>query len=333
MNGELGIWIAPYNLVAKRNLSSRAQSRTREGALLLLEEQGGEGFADIHPWPELGDRPLNEQIKCLEDGTLTPLLQRSLKLARLDLQARLCGESAFAGLSIPESHALVVDAFEAGGDEFDRLAAEGFRILKLKLGRDLLKEARRIEELAARGFRLRLDFNATPDVETISGFLGSLSTLACKQIDFIEDPCPWNLQDWRRLTQESGVSLALDRAVASEAEIPSASGGFDWLVLKPAVQELEVVANWRLCVTSYLDHPVGQMGAALEAARLKASSCGSSLGICGLLSHRVFEPNEFSETIATQGPTLLPPTGTGIGFDHILSPGNRTRSLNWKRLR
>ena len=63
-----------YTLVPRRSLSPLAGARTREGALIRV----GDGFADVHPWPELGDAPLDEQLALLARGETTPLSERSL---------------------------------------------------------------------------------------------------------------------------------------------------------------------------------------------------------------------------------------------------------------
>src|SRR4029078_6257499 len=87
------MWFCRYTLKPRRALSALAGARPREGALL----RAGDGFADIHPWPELGDEPLEEQLKHVE--TLP-----ALHYARIDGEARRRGVSLFDGLTIPESH-------------------------------------------------------------------------------------------------------------------------------------------------------------------------------------------------------------------------------------
>src|SRR5687768_6861088 len=72
----------------------------REGALLRVDD----GFADVHPWPELGDLPLDSQLALLVRGEITPLTAASVRLARLDGDARRRGISLFEGLTIPLSH-------------------------------------------------------------------------------------------------------------------------------------------------------------------------------------------------------------------------------------
>jgi hypothetical protein len=105
------IWIHRYELKALVPMSSRATSLTRSGALLRIERgPGAPGFSDLHPWPELGDLNLNEQLARLKgnaEAGRTDLLRRALILADLDREAREKNISAFKGLIIPRSHALI----------------------------------------------------------------------------------------------------------------------------------------------------------------------------------------------------------------------------------
>ena len=98
--------------------------------------------------------------------------------------------------------------------------------------------------------------------------------------------------------------------------------GVDVLIVKPAVQELPRIAL-PIVITSSMDHPVGQFGAAYVAAK-HASLIDAR---CGLFTHVLYEPNEFSEAIRTDGSRLLPPAGTGVGFDALLE------RMPWERLR
>ncbi|MCU1228491.1 MAG: hypothetical protein JWO97_1375, partial [Acidobacteria bacterium] len=68
---------APYELVARRALNARATELRRRGA--LIEVDGG--YADVHPWSELGDAPLDEQLAMLARGETTSLTRASLRFA------------------------------------------------------------------------------------------------------------------------------------------------------------------------------------------------------------------------------------------------------------
>jgi len=92
----------------------------------------------------------------------------------------------------------------------------------------------------------------------------------------------------------------------------------DVLVVKPAIQDIPQT-NKEVVITSYMDHPVGQFGAAYFAAKFPSHRCG-------LFTHVLYERNEFIEAIRSDGARLLPPQGTGVGFDELLE------KLPWKKL-
>ena len=107
---------------------------------------------------------------------------------------------------------------------------------------------------------------------------------------------------------------------------------FDVCVIKPAVQDVpdlitnsEVLQSKDICVTSYMDHPVGQMFAAFEASLLQTKLPDQVL-VCGLLSQDCYEPNEFSKALNIKDNILEPVEGIGIGFDKLLS------GLEWQPL-
>ena len=60
------------------------------------------------------------------------------------------------------------------------------------------------------------------------------------------------------------------------------------------------------------DHPVGQFGAAYVAATHHVNAR------CGLFTHVLYEPDAFFERVERDGARLLPPRGTGLGFDDLL---------------
>jgi len=292
------IWVHRYELVPRARLSARAAAGPRYGALLRVDD----GFADVHPWPELGDAPLDEQLSRLARGETTPLTARSLHFAALDAAARREGRSLFDGLTIPESH------WPAAAGE----APPAFDTVKVKMpGSDP----------PSRG-RLRLDFNATLDA---ASFLRVAASLPRERIDFVEDPCPYDAAVWRELRAQTGLRLALDREFATE--------GVDVLVVKPAIQPVpgeQVAAGGEpnpfssslgdvsIVVTSYMDHPVGQLHAA-------AAARSATNPRCGLVTHVLFEPNAFSERLALDGARLVPPGGRGIGFEDLLEEADWTR--------
>jgi len=276
------MWFCSYALKPRRALSALAGARTRYGALIRTES----GFADVHPWPELGDATIEEQLTRLARNETTPLTAASLRLAQADSEARERGVSLFAGLTIPESH--------WSGDD----PPHSFDTAKVK---DASKLPDRV--------RLRIDFNATLTAEE---FEAIAKRLPRDRIDFVEDPCPYDAKTWKALRDRTGLRLALDRSFAED--------GVDVVVVKPAIQEVPQTAK-EIVVTSYMDHPVGQLGAAYVAANHATSSR------CGLVTHVLYDRNEFSEQLELDGMRLVPPRGTGVGFDDVLE------RLPWRRLR
>lgn len=321
------IWISRYELRPLPALNSKASSAPKLGALLRV----GHGFADLHPWPELGDKPLDEQLTLLASGTTTPSTRASLLFAEADGEARATGKSIFDGLTIPASHSLRLTS--EGEIDIEGLARQGFERIKVKAGKNLDSERVWITGVLSKidatrlTLKMRIDFNASVTRSQLESFLSFIPTSLRGHIEFLEDPLPYHPDTWQELRDAYGVRLAADFEKPSDT-----FRGIDTLVIKPAREnvaaQLEMAEEHelRVVVTSSLDHPVGQMGAAFAAARLQRDH-PDLVDACGLLSHTSYQPDAFSERIAMDGPHLIPPSGTGVGFDDLLA------ALPWKRLK
>ena len=306
------IYYSLYELKQKKKLGlSRSESRV--GALLKVAE----GYADLHPWPELGDLDLEEELRSIALGNFTALSRRSLVIAAEDGKARVEKRSLFAGLSIPTSHLLV----DPSADH-SLLVEQNFERVKWKCSSDLTALARHLESLVpmlqGTGLKVRLDFNECLDQYAFVGFLRSLSDDALDRIDFIEDPFVFESKSWLGISEKFHCHLALDRQNSAKLGV-----GFDVSVVKPAIHDPKPFLNLaatemkRIVFTSYLDHPLGQLAAAFEAARA-VQAHPYLLEPCGLLSHLNYEKNEFSELLQSRGPELLAPEGHGLGLGEIL---------------
>ncbi len=290
------IWISRYELTARVSLNARARSVVRRGALLRV----GNGFSDLHPWPELGDQDLDQQLDGLARGQLTLQVKASLELAAIDGAAREKGISLFEGLGIPQSHWPGV----AGP------APTGFDTVKFKCGPHTTPAD--LQQMASQASRLRLDFNETltaGQFEQLAPVMGSLP------IDFVEDPTVYDAVAWNQFRSRFGVRMAIDRRMATD--------GVDVVVHKPALSLALPGFEGEIVITSYMDHPVGQFGAAWVAAQNRDRVSAR----CGLFTHVAFESNAFAESIEANGASLLPPDGTGIGFD------DQFETLMWEPLR
>ena len=308
-----------YSLVSRSALNSRSDRVEHHGALIRVGDDVL-GYGCIHPWPELGDLSLDETLACLKNGKITPLIRQALHCAQHDADARRAGVSLFDGITVPLSHATVTLDTES----FSKAEAAGFTAVKVKLGRVLPAESERVRSLAEKfpAFRWRFDFNHTRSLAEVERFLHSLSEELCKKIDFMEDA-------WSEGEQPDGlllgVPLAVDRKVYTDV------GEFPVLVVKPAVNDADSIvksatANGQKVVfTSYMDHPLGQSYAAWKAG-LAASLSPSDTELCGLITHGLFQPNEFTECLGDPSPQFIPAAGTGLGFDVLL------KNLEWKPL-
>lgn len=317
------IWFSPYSLTPRRSLGAHASqsSKTREGSLLKFEfESGAIGYSDLHPWTELGDDSLPTQLKKLADKNLTQLSTRSIELARKDATARAESRSVFEGLSVPNSHFLFTDASALTISDAAGIEAEGFKVLKAKAGKNLIAERKALEAVfGAEGnlsLKLRLDFNSVLDLKTAEEWLLSLSPSVREKIEFCEDPCAFDPAAWRELHKRTGIDFYCD--LESESLFQTEQLGVKGLILKPARQNPRSLRakSYSLVVTSYLDHPLGQMSASFEAACLNQSY---DVGVCGLLSHVAYEASPYSERIPARGPALLPDLDQpGFGFGDLL---------------
>jgi len=315
--------IHQYVMRSRGSLNAKSVRCVHRGALVRVDHEEGVGYGCIHPWPELGDEDLDQILTMLAVGEHTALSTRALQCAQADAAARRRGVSLFDGLTVPRSHAtLMMD--EAG---FQAAVEAGFTAVKVKVGRNPALEAEFIRGQARRFPELmwRLDFNGVLDAVAVESLLADLGEQVRDKIDFLEDAFLPNITPWINALGPYDIPMAVDR------EVEDACGGYGVAVIKPAVNELEPILERasdegkRVVITSYMDHPVGQSFAAWEAAKAY-QSFPDVVDTCGLITHGLFEPDEFTVALGEPGPDFNPSCGTGLGFDELLE------SLPWKPL-
>ncbi len=301
------------------SISSKGGFGDRQGALLrIVFEDGKLGYADCHPWVGLGDPPLDMQLSLLSRGLLTNVTKRSLHFAKIDAEARSKRIYLFSETVIPPSHWLISHPEQDIPDQFSRV--------KWKVGSDPLNEIPALLHLLKRlpsHVKVRLDFNGKLLQRDFKEYIESVGAWK-HRIDFIEDPFPYDSQSWETIQKCYGVTLACDHQ--SEKRCRKVNS-HSVTVVKPAIQDEQIFFHGindeqRIVVTSYLDHPLGQLNAAYIAAMF-LSKFPAKVDACGLLTHTVYQTNEFSETLQIQGTVLAPPKeGTGFGFDDLLEKQN-----------
>lgn len=288
------IHVHRYTLRSKAAVNAVKANREHEGALVRI----GGGHGCLQPWPELGDLPLDRQLSILSKGGFTGMLERLRICCKLDEAARKRARSEFVDFTIPRSHSY-------GEQE------KG--VVKVKCGADVVAEAARVNRCAAA--KLRLDFNATLTPDGFREFVKCLDEATVARIDFVEDPFDAPFHVWAKAQKAVPFALASDRVpVPAEVEI-----------VKP-VLHTQQRRRRRVVFTSNMDHPIGQLFAAREAAAYY-NAHPDQLEVCGLATHVLFDPDPFIERMQCDAENrLIFPGGTGFGFDDLLE------SLPWQRL-
>lgn len=302
------LWISRYELQAAGALNSRTGRSIYEGALV----REGAGFGCVHTWPELGDPTLEECLEDLAGERKLALVRRTLACIEADGVAREAGRSLFEGLEVPRSHATLPVLNE---EVLSEAVRRGFEQVKVKAGREVGSELRKVRRMMQGfpGVGWRIDFNESGTCNELLEEFAYWTDEEKAAIDFLEDPVAYEGGDWTRLGRETGMTLANDRHVGEDR------GDSGILIVKPAVNEM--LDGKRVLVTSYMDHPVGQVFAAWEAARAGVT------GVCGLQTHWVFASNPFTEVLGEVKPEFTVPEGAGLGFGDLLE------GLSWRRLK
>jgi o-succinylbenzoate synthase len=315
---------SPYTLKPVQHLNNVTNMGERKGVLLKIEWPDGLiGYSDLHPWPEFGDAPWEDQLAGIRHGQISPMMEQSIWLARKDAQLRKQDKNAFQGLAIVKNNYIVTDIASEAEGLADRLKTAGFDTVKIKVGRDLQQEAEFISLLGRDGaFKLRLDFNSMGTWQTYERFMSSIDKVALQRVQYVEDPFPFDVQAWTEAKRFAPI--AIDNQL-SKVDLKKLQGKpFDVVVLKPAKNDVNfvlhqsVIHDFKITVTSYMDHPVGVIHALAIASELKKSHPQRILD-AGCMTLKLFQMDSYSAEVVTSGPFLKRPTGKGIGFDALLS--------------
>lgn len=318
------IWFYRYELEPMNELGVLAGASIREGALIKVQWPNNKfGFSDLFPWPELGDVDLETQLVAMSLGRLTSLAEQSIWLAKKDADFRSRQLNIFAGAPRIKHHYLINDISKFNDNILGNLRSSGFTTVKIKVGKRLEDEARFVSRLIRQNpLLVRLDFNAKIDFESYKRFMNSIDLTERAKIEFVEDPFPWNLEQWKEAA--AFVPLALDNEFEKVnwdefKERPP----FKIIIVKPARRDVDLDIklalqhDLKLVVTSSLDHPVGVAHACNIAIEIK-KSYPSLLLDCGCLTLRSYKSGDFFSRVQATGPFFTGVNGTGIGFDDLL---------------
>ena len=220
----------PYTLYSRGALNAVSVRREFHGALILVDDAVG----CLHPWPEFGDAPVEEQLELLRQGGTSKVIERALRMAAVDGEARRSGVSLFAGLEIPPCH-WSWDQNQPSDMQMRRVVEEGWQAIKTKGWGNVGEVLRWLDSFAGktRGseVRLRVDFNSSLKPYQFRNFMEWMPARVRERLDFVEDPFPYDAERWTAMQSAHGVRLALDK------QLRGANAGFDVAVLKPGRRE------------------------------------------------------------------------------------------------
>lgn len=311
---SMNISFSPYSLQPKdKNVFAPGR-----GVLLRIEKEDRVGYADLHPWPSLGDLSIEEQLEKLKRGETTSQINQSLQFAEWDAVARKERRHLFEGILVPKSHLFI-------GSIYSIEKASDGDVVKVKMGDRLDDEIdfmiSQRQFIKKNHLKFRIDFNEKLKVPQFELFLDRCAWLL-PIIDFVEDPFPYDTKKWAEFQEHYKISLAADRQSYEALGKPESS---HTIVIKPAIQNIDRLhyCGQKLVVTSYLDHPIGQLAAAYCAVQLQ-SKYPESCVLAGLNSHDFYRSTEFSSRLEVNNGHLYPSQkGTGWGYDDLL------KELKW----
>lgn len=300
--------ISPYSL--------KFNAQSLEG--ILIEEE--EAYSLLQPWPHLGDPSLQQHIEDLKTKRALPLTQRALEILAQDKRAKRERRS-LVPTRVPPSHVLLLNL-----DSLENELILGVKTFKIKIGNYFEKDLeflKKIEDKMSLGaFRLRLDANLKLSPKEADDFFSKLNDKLLCAIDFVEDPICGEVEDWQRFSERYNLRLAHDFAPAHFRDVA------DIWVLKPSRENpwpwVEKAAHdmRRIVVTTALDHPLGHVVAAAEAAQISEQH-PLLIDECGLLS---FETLQVETPLLRKGAELDCSQLKEFGFGMDLS------RLAWKEL-
>ncbi|MEO5338121.1 MAG: o-succinylbenzoate synthase [Magnetospirillum sp. WYHS-4] len=337
--------ILPYRLALRRPWrSARGTVTHREGFLVRLDTaEGPVGFGDCAPLPGHGTETAAEALAALEEmrggfrggpvqGLMAGLVHRrprnpaaccAVETACIDLLAQDKHKPLRRYLQPQAGNRVKVNGVVGGLDDGapDRAAgllAEGYRVLKVKLGiADWPEELERLRALPE-GALLRLDANGAWTAEQTRTAIADLADLP---IEALEEPCATaDMVTLAALQDAAPFAIALDESlIRLGPEAVIAARPVKRLVLKPAVLgslglarflgHRARAAGMEAVVTTALDSAVGVLAACQVAA---------AIDIDGTLAHGLSTSSWLAEDVgqapAVENGTLRLPELPGLGF-------------------
>lgn len=321
------IYTHSYELKPFLRPNSRTSLENRRGVLVAVEDQAGtRGYADLHPWPELGD-PRLEDILSTKSGNLW---QAALANAQSDLHIWQQNQNLLAEAETLKNHYWCSSPEDKGRESVLQALAqaqsEGYQVAKLKCGKNPSLELKFLEDsLGVFKGQWRLDMNASMSLTEARAFFGSCSQALKERIEFVEDPCPFSEGGWRELS--ATLPLACDFEGAERSGLQKYP--FKFRILKPSRMQPQEVQTWMetkeisIVMTTSMGHGLDilfSMATILKFPHLKKQTHG-------LQAFDMYERDFVSRHFIRQGPHIL-----GISSDAGFEFRSELERLSWTLL-
>ncbi len=334
--------VIPYALPFREfYVTARGSLAQREMVLLRLRSDDGlTGLGEAVPMSLRGGATLARVVSELELlSELSELDEAGLRggIANLSAPARCAAltalmdlrgrRAAAGGRSAPAAGepvrcnaTLVAGEPAAVAEDALRWAAEGFSTFKLKLGTgDDAGQVRAVREAVGPGARIRVDANASWDVDAAKRTLAELEEL---DIELAEQPVA-TLEEAAEVAAATSIPIAGDESVESrsDAERAVSLGACDLTGIKlskvggpeEAIEIAEVLPSY---VSSALDGPVGIAAAAQVAQTLREGAPVGGLDLAhGLATQRLFAATVATTECELRDGMLHLPSGPGLGVE------------------
>jgi L-alanine-DL-glutamate epimerase-like enolase superfamily enzyme len=202
----------------------------------------------------------------------------------------------------------------------ERWAADGFESFKLKLGTgNDIEQVRAVRQVIGPEARIRVDANATWDVETAKRTLVALEPL---EVELAEQPVA-TLEEAAEVATSTSIPIAGDESVESRADaVRAVSMGACTLTgvklskvggPEAAIEIAEVLPSY---LSSALDGPVGIAVAVQVAQTLDETGGDEGARLAhGLATQRLFASTIASVECELRDGILHPPDGPGLGVE------------------
>ncbi len=277
------IWVSPYELEPHEILGGVHHSR--KGVLLKFETVGGLiRYSLYQPIESLGDVPLDVFVENLKKKSEVVDLDILNKVKKVSISLEDVSRYKNQKVGVYYSSPSVASFLEEAQD----IEKMNFKTVKIKVSK-ISEIENSLSLLSELPFDYIFDFNTKASPSEFASMTKETQSFFKTRVLYVEDP-------YKEKLKFSYAKLASD--------FNDYEGFEDVVVLKPTGfnHDMKNSNGKDVVVTTYLDHPLGQIIAALWAVKYKEESeCpqGQNLGKlrneCGLYSHTYYKPHKYSE--------------------------------------